>query len=121
MQEPVRGQVVKRSRPLRSDPERTRAWQRRSARAWRRTLARAGVAADDYRTVREARRVHAFGLCEIAGPTCTMYGTEAHHVLPRSKGGTDEFDGLLWVCQMCHSRTHQHPEWAKARGFLRDR
>jgi 5-methylcytosine-specific restriction endonuclease McrA len=112
---------VKRSQPLRSDPEVTRAWQRRSARRWARGRRRSGQTARDYAQVREARRVHAFGLCEIAGPTCTMYGSEAHHVLPRSKGGLDEFDNLRWTCSSCHARIHAHPEWAKDRYLLRDR
>jgi 5-methylcytosine-specific restriction endonuclease McrA len=109
---------VKRSQPLRADPVKAKAWQQRSARRWRTSRARTGTAAVDYTAVRDARRAHAHGLCEIAGPTCTRWGTEAHHVLPRSKGGPDEFGNLLWACASCHQHLHGHPAWARERGVL---
>jgi 5-methylcytosine-specific restriction endonuclease McrA len=109
---------VKRSQPLRADPAKVREWQRRSAARWGRSRRRTGAAAAEYQAVRDARRAHAHGLCEIAGPTCTRWGTEVHHVLPRSKGGADEFGNCLLTCQMCHAHAHNNPAWARERGVL---
>jgi len=33
-----------------------------------------------------------------------MPSTEADHILPKSKGGTDEDDNLQGLCKPCHSR-----------------
>lgn len=30
--------------------------------------------------------------------------TEVHHIVPRSKGGTDDWDNLEALCKECHSR-----------------
>jgi hypothetical protein len=57
--------------------------------------------------------------CEAAVPqVCRGHGSQAHHVLRRSQGGTNEPSNLLWVCLWCHEWIHRHPAEAKARGLL---
>lgn len=52
------------------------------------------------------------------------WGWNAHHVVPRSKGGADEVGNLLalWtggpLASGCHARVHQNPEMARALGLL---
>lgn len=54
-------------------------------------------------------------------PDCTGSADHAHHVLPRSAGGTDTLGNLLGVCWKCHDRLHAHPEESRRRGLLRSR
>jgi len=35
---------------------------------------------------------------------------EVHHIKPRSKGGTDDDDNLVTLCQTCHDKPAAHPE-----------
>jgi len=34
---------------------------------------------------------------------------EAHHITPRSEGGTDGDDNLITLCQACHDKPEAHP------------
>ena len=43
---------------------------------------------------------------------------EAHHVLPRSRGGPHTTDNRHWLCFLCHSGVHDHTatdwkEWTR--------
>ena len=43
-------------------------------------------------------------------PNCVMCGeasTDVHHILPRNKGGTDDWSNLEALCHVCHSRITQ--------------
>jgi hypothetical protein len=42
-----------------------------------------------------------------------------HHKLPRSHGGTNDLDNLLYVCDACHNWIHGHPAEAYKLGLLR--
>lgn len=53
--------------------------------------------------------------------SCTGIGEHAHHILPRSAGGTHDAANLLWVCHACHSAIHNYPIQAQWDGFLRSR
>ena len=33
---------------------------------------------------------------------------QAHHLVYRSAGGTDELSNLIWVCGVCHDDEHRH-------------
>lgn len=61
------------------------------------------------------------GRCEADGfsPYCSGVGTEAHHVVRRSQGGSNDPSNLLWVCAADHQRIHQYPEAARQRGLLK--
>lgn len=55
--------------------------------------------------------------------TCTWCGViggalDAHHRLPRSRGGSDQGRFLVSVHRLCHSQIHDNPAEAKRRGFL---
>ena len=76
--------------------------------------------------LRQARnfvRSRANGLCEARIPgVCHGRGDAAHHIVPRSRGGSDDPGNLLWVCNAgCHAHIHANPEWARAQGLLRSR
>jgi group II intron reverse transcriptase/maturase len=38
---------------------------------------------------------------------------DAHHIIPRKDGGTDELDNLITLCQKCHAKT---PSYGKRKG-----
>lgn len=61
------------------------------------------------RAWREIRRryVSAHPLCEM----CLKEGRltpvdEVHHIVPVSRGGTNEFSNLMSLCQSCHTKKH---------------
>lgn len=46
-----------------------------------------------------------------AHPHCVSCGelaTDVHHILPRNKGGTDDWSNLEALCHECHSRITLH-------------
>lgn len=97
---------MRRGGPLKRTPMRRRS-RRQEERA--RTLA---AAADEVR-----RRAN--GLCEARfSVECRVRGSQAHHVLRRSQGGTDDPGNLLWVCARCHAEIHLFPTNAVRHGLL---
>lgn len=75
-----------------------------------------------YRKQRVVAMERATGVCEarLEG-VCDGPGCHAHHVLPRSAGGTNHADNLAWLCSACHAHIHAHPAWAYETGWLRRR
>ena len=53
--------------------------------------------------------------CQICGEVLPVrYGRlEVHHIDYRSKGGSDELENLVTLCDLCHAVTHDHmgPAW----------
>jgi len=49
---------------------------------------------------------------------CTWRTTEAHHVLPRARGGPHERWNALGLCHNCHQFIHSHPLLAQGAGWL---
>jgi putative transposon-encoded protein len=37
---------------------------------------------------------------------CDGYGDNVHHIIPRSKGGSDEMNNLMTLCKKCHMKIH---------------
>lgn len=76
--------------------------------------------------LRQARtfvRSRSDGRCEarVEG-VCLGRGDAAHHIVKRSRGGTDDPGNLLWVCNAgCHAWIHANESEATRRGFLRSR
>ena len=33
-----------------------------------------------------------------------------HHIIPRTRGGTDTFDNLVTLCSLCHKSVEPHPQ-----------
>jgi len=78
-----------------------------------------GVPRQIYGTARTMAFVRAAGLCEAHTPECFRYGTQTHHVLPRSRGGKHELGNLLVVCASCHGWIHAHPAISRQAGWLK--
>ncbi|HEX9713582.1 MAG TPA: HNH endonuclease [Actinomycetota bacterium] len=48
--------------------------------------------------------------CRFPGCSMPAAWADAHHILPRSKGGTAEITNLVLLCRRCHRRVH-HRAW----------
>lgn len=59
-----------------------------------------------YYGFRTALRDRARGRCEMCG--CHVDNFEAHHILPLSKGGTNDPANGMALCRSCHRRAHRH-------------
>lgn len=46
--------------------------------------------------------------CQVCG---REHSGQVHHVIPRSKGGTDDFSNLITLCGKCHMLISPVPEW----------
>ena len=57
--------------------------------------------------------------CSVLAPPRLNDAATLHHVLPRSRGGTNDLYNLLPVCDPCHKWAHANPTDAKALGLLR--
>lgn len=42
--------------------------------------------------------------CAICGANDYL---EAHHIIPREKGGSDDYDNLILLCACCHAGVHK--------------
>lgn len=109
---------MKRNTPLRSDPAKISAWQRRS-KPLRNRGARSDREALDLVAVRTA--VHSRVWCELGPPACEPErheGHHAHHVVMRSQGGGHDPSNGLLVCFMGHRFVHDNPAVSYERGWL---
>ena len=82
---------------------------------------RAKAQRSDLDAFRAAVRERAGGWCEANTPSCPPgrhHGSEAHHRLMRSQGGTHHVDNGLWVCGGAHIFIHAQPGESYARGWL---
>lgn len=46
--------------------------------------------------------------CQIQGPTCTGHATQADHITPWARGGTDTIANGQAVCEPCHNLKTEH-------------
>jgi|GEM_PF-745932 len=44
--------------------------------------------------------------CQICKKKIANIQNEVHHIIPRSKGGSDRPDNLILLCQNCHAKVH---------------
>lgn len=62
------------------------------------------------------------GSCEIWTPSCepgAHYGAHVHHVFPSDRDrGVHDPERCLYVCAPSHQFIHEHPAWARTRGYL---
>lgn len=73
-----------------------------------------------YARVRELLAQRSEGRCEARfSEQCEGRGVEAHHIVRRSQGGTDDPVDMVWLCTCCHTEIHANPKRAKAVGLLR--
>ena len=52
--------------------------------------------------------------CRFPGCGAPVAYTDAHHIIPRSEGGTNALDNLMLLCRRCHRRVHKRG-WAIVR------
>lgn len=100
---------LKRSKPFRPTGKTTQGWRKTSNRpGW--AKARAAVHA------------RSGGRCEVqVARNCYGHGTSAHHVVLRSRGGSDDPSNLLWICPPCHGWVHGNPAKATERGWMKSK
>lgn len=94
---------MKRS-PLRQVSRKRRARQVKYRQVWRAVMERAGWKCECVDLDTEER--------------CPNWQVQAHHILPRSRGGKDTVENLLVVCARHHLWIHAHPRLASERGWL---
>jgi hypothetical protein len=83
------------------------------------TRSKLWTSVDGMRRAREVVIERSGGQCEARFSNhCTGIGTQAHHIILRSQGGTWNPANLAWVCAFCHSDIHENPARAKAYGLL---
>jgi len=51
-------------------------------------------------------KTRAKGICETKG--CRNIGSEPHHIVPLSRGGTNDPSNLIYLCKSCHDIRHNH-------------
>ena len=67
------------------------------------------------RTQKKWARIRDHHQCQICGDILPVpYGRlEVHHIVYRCKGGSDELQNLVTLCDLCHAVIHDHmgPAW----------
>lgn len=65
---------------------------------------------DGWWEVRKKIEKRSGGKCEalISGARCGAKGTDVHHIIPLSKGGTNSPSNLIMLCLACHEKRHRH-------------
>ncbi len=67
------------------------------------------------RTQNKRARIRDKQQCQICGDILSVaYGRlEVHHIVHCCKGGSDELENLVTLCDLCHAITHDHmgPAW----------
>jgi 5-methylcytosine-specific restriction endonuclease McrA len=49
------------------------------------------------------------GMCVICKSKGTFTkGSDTHHIIPLSKGGSNTMSNLITLCESCHSQRHNH-------------
>lgn len=55
------------------------------------------------------------GWCEDhASRGFKVKGNEAHHIVPLSRGGRNVASNLLFICEACHNKRHNHLHRSRA-------
>lgn len=99
---------LRRRTPLRPSGDRRARRPNGKALSWNKTRVRCKDRAD--------------GRCEArVAPGCPGVGQQAHHIVLRSRGGSDDLSNLMWLCHLCHAHIHANPAEATARGWMRSR
>lgn len=99
---------------LKSSPlaRQVRKWERQIVRDKEKT-ARERKADREWRGISQAVQQRDGGKCRVCkvhtfwGGNPALIG-QAHHILYRSAGGTDDLKNLIWLCGGCHEKEHLH-------------
>ncbi|HEY6004453.1 MAG TPA: HNH endonuclease signature motif containing protein [Anaeromyxobacter sp.] len=70
------------------------------------------------RTLSQKVRERDLGRCQVPG--CSRRAVHAHHIIPRSQGGTDDPENLVALCA-CHHLRGIHGGYMRVRGLAPDR
>jgi 5-methylcytosine-specific restriction endonuclease McrA len=61
-------------------------------------------------------------ICEArVDGVCQGRAQHMHHVVLRSRGGSNDLSNLRAVCTACHDHIHANPRWATEHGFMASR
>ena len=110
---------MKRTKPLKSDPDKIRAWKQRSAKPMKRSTLRK-VSKKRQTEGREYSTLRKFYLADH--PTCKVCQTEPSCDIHHTEGRGRYYLAIgtfLAVCRTCHQRIHDDPKWAEERGYLK--
>lgn len=70
---------------------------------------------DAWKTLKQLVWIRDKGTCQ----RCGRPGTDAHHLLPKGRGGKDELSNLVILDRECHDWAHGHSKQAERDGWLR--
>lgn len=110
---------------MRRDPDKARAWQRRSKRINPVSKKRRATCARRHRVVQAVFERDGGCVMRVGGPKWTRDAPECrgwwdgHEPLRRSQGGDPlDPDQVLTLCRAHHDYVHAHVAWAKSVGLL---
>jgi 5-methylcytosine-specific restriction endonuclease McrA len=83
----------------------SKAWSAGSTTAWRKVRP-VILSRDAYR-------------CQIRGPKCTGRATQVDHIVPKSRGGSDDPSNLQAACQPCNGSMGDRPRNPEPRLIMR--
>ena len=72
----------------------------------------------EYAELRVEIMDRSMGRCDRKAPCCWGMGSDVHHVVRRSQGGSDDPANLKWLCRPCHQWIHDHVAESKREGWL---
>ena len=79
---------------------------------------RSGAQRKHFRRHKKKAWMRDFLACQKCGVKLGYSHADFHHILPRSKGGTDEVDNLVTVCRPCHVGLHSVDPNGNTRGAV---
>lgn len=110
---------MKRSQPLRSDPEKRQAWINSGRKSLPAQSAKRIGDREQREAVRAATLARANHRCEHCGTRDRNLHVHELTTRARKPGSHLDLSETMALCWMCHGRVHDEPAWAESVGLLR--
>lgn len=105
---------------LKSDPEKAKAWRRRS-----KPLAKVSEVQRrknaEFAKARDVARERAGFTCQARLDGCTTFATEVHHIAGRVGPQANDPSNLMALCHSCHQKITDHEVPVYELGLMRKR